>query len=134
MREDIDFAEAPKCGVGSSRLCDGQGLFALQKIKVGEIVADYSHSTWKRAPFSSLPKSHRTTCWWVGINKKEALLAAPTSLFMRANHSRTPNTLWNPKKKTLTANQPILPGDEITYDYRLEIAPLTIKQNPPAWA
>jgi SET domain-containing protein len=135
MRENINFDESPNCAVGKSHI-EGQGLFALKKFKKGETVADYSKASkaWEKCQFTNIPKKYKETAWWIGLNKKFALLAKPESSFMRANHSRTPNTNWEPEKMTLTANTAIKPGEEITYDYRKEIAPESVKSNPPPWA
>lgn len=136
MREDIWFEEAPNCGVGKSRICDGQGLFALVKIEPGDVVASY-HSTRKlrkEYPFAELPDEAKETCWWVGKTQEVAEVFPPESLFMRANHSRKPNCLWDTAAQTLTALRDILPGEEVTFDYRLEMAPPEIKANPPEWA
>jgi SET domain-containing protein len=135
MREEINFQEAPSCAVGRSSI-QGQGLYALKNFKKGEIVADYSNSSeqWKLCKFTAIPKKYRETCWWIGETLESALLASPESAFMRANHSRTPNTTWMPNQKKLLANRLIKCGEEITYDYRLEIAPAHIKSKPPKWA
>jgi SET domain-containing protein len=135
MREDINFDECPDCGVGKSKH-QGQGLFALKKFKKGDIVANYSIAakTWKKCAFKKIPEKYRQTSWWVGLSKSYALLAKAESSFMRANHSRTPNTDWKPKKMILIANKNIKPGEEITFDYRMEIAPESVKSNPPPWA
>jgi len=141
MRETIDFSEAPFCAVGKSTICEGQGLFALRDFKKDEIVVDYyqNSKTWEKTEFEKLPISVKETCWWIGeFHQKEnvyiALIAKPESLFMRANHNRNPNTNWEVLKRQLSANQKIRAGDEIFFDYRKEIAPIWIKQNPPPWA
>jgi SET domain-containing protein len=111
-------------------------LFSLKKFKKGEVVADYSKAskTWEKCEFNKIPKKYKETAWWIGLNKKIALLAKAESSFMRANHSKNPNTDWEPEKMMLTANKTIQAGDEITYDYRREIAPKSVKSNPPPWA
>jgi hypothetical protein len=136
MRQDIEFLEAPHCGVGKSTVCPGQGLFALSNFKEGEVVADYSQTAkkWQRAPFNKMPQVARDCCWWVGESKEIALIARPESLFMRANHSKTPNTEWDVQNKKLVAIREIKTGEEIFYDYRKEIAPPEIKDKPPSWA
>jgi hypothetical protein len=136
MREDIHFEEAPHCGVGKSQVCEGQGLFALKRFQPKERVASYqiTQNLRKEYTFSRIPKHARETCWWVGKNQEVAEVFPPESLFMRANHSRKPNCRWNPREQTITALREIVPGEEITYDYRLEIAPPEIKSHPPDWA
>jgi len=135
MRENINFDECPDCAIGKSQI-QGQGLFALKIFKRGEVVADYSLSSqnWEKCQFEKIPLKYKETAWWIGLTKDFALLAKAESSFMRANHSRTPNTNWDPEKMTLTANRTIQPGEEITYDYRKEIAPDNVKSNPPRWA
>jgi SET domain-containing protein len=135
MRENIDFEECPHCGVGKSKI-SGQGLFALKLFKQGEVVADYMKSSklWKKCSFKNIPQQYQETCWWVGQSRRTALLARAESPFMRANHSRNPNTLWDPQKMKLIALKSIQPGEEITYDYRREIAPNYLKSKPPIWA
>jgi len=135
MREDIHFEEAPLCAIGKSRI-SGQGLFALKNFRPGEVVCNYSKGakSWKKCKFTEIPNAYKKSCWWVGKSTRIALLASPKSSFMRANHSRTPNTLWDPKKMKLTAITNINCGEEITYDYRKEIAPKSLKANPPSWA
>lgn len=136
MRENIHFQEAPFCAAGKSHLCDGQGLFALKAFRRGEMVASYSETSPLRAsyPFDEIPPAALATSWWIGKTTAVAEVFPPESLFMRANHSRDPNCFWDTAQQTLTALREILPGEEITYDYRLEIAPPSIKANPPAWA
>ena len=97
MREDICFDEAANCGVGRAEMGKGQVLFALKDFSIGETVADYSISSqkWSRVPFSAVPRTHKEICWWVGESLETAILAPPGSLFIRANHSRAPNTAWN---------------------------------------
>ena len=133
MREDIHFKEAPSCGVGQSKI-QGQGLFALRDFQPGDTVADYSGSNVQECGFDSMPEKYKQACWWVGASKETALLFPPESAFMRANHSRNPNCLWEPEEKTLTAIRAIPAGEEITYDYRKEIAPESWKSSPPPWA
>jgi SET domain len=137
VREDIHFFEAPKCGVGQSKIdMNGHGLFALYSFEEGEIVANYydSSKSWEVVNFKDIPQDYKDASWWVGVDKSTALLGAKESIFMRANHSKDPNTHWDIEKKTLTAKRKISPGEEITYDYRLEIAPDEVKSSPPSWA
>jgi SET domain-containing protein len=136
MRQDIHFDEAPRCGVGQSTLCQGQGLFALRRFEAGDLVADYSKRSkeWRLTQHEDLSQGHRDSMWWIGLDEDFVRVANPESLFMRANHSSSPNTDWNPKARTLKANQVILPGEEITYDYRKEIAPESVKAHRPEWA
>ncbi len=136
VRDEIDFSEAPACGVGASGLCPGQGLFALRLIRKGEIVCNYGETSrhWRPVPFREIPDDYRSSCWWVGASEEVALLAAKESSFMRANHSGNPNTHWDTRSRTLTAERDISPGEEITFDYRLEVAPAWLKESPPSWA
>ena len=76
----------------------------------------------------------RALSWFVGESQTICRIASPDSVFMRANHSRKPNTNWQPNTQQLIANQPIAIGDEITFDYRLEIGPDFLKDHPPIWA
>ena len=135
IREEIDFSEAPFCAIGKSAICEGQGLFALTQFEIGDIVADYniSSNNWIECMFDAMPQKHKETCWWVGKTTEICLLALPESLFMRANHSNGPNTEWLPEQKLLKAKAPIRSGEEITYNYTKEIAPLSIKLNAPSW-
>jgi hypothetical protein len=136
MRQNINFDEAPFCAVGKSMLCDGQGLFTLKDIDETTAVVDYNEScqTWKICKFDEIPEEFASSCWWVGIDNEHCALASPESLFMRANHSKNPNLEWLPETKILKATRKICAGEELTYDYTKEIAPLSIKQNPPDWA
>jgi len=135
IRPNIDFSESPQCAVGQSQF-QGQGLFTLKQIKKGEIVIDYNNTStlWEKVKFEDMPSINKESCWWVGIDTKYCLLASPESSFMRANHSRNPNLQWYPKEKILLAIGDIKAGEELTFDYRLEIASQAIKQNPPPWA
>jgi hypothetical protein len=112
VREGLEFGEAPGCGVGQSKICEGQGLFALKDFAEGELVADYSSTAkdWLAVPFEELPEDHAKTCWWVGENTGTVRLANPESVFMRANHSKDPNCEWDPKKRTLVARRRINSG------------------------
>ena len=136
MRENIDFTEAPRCAVGKSTVCDGQGLFAMSVFEPGDIVADYSETSkaWEKTPFDKITGIAKETCWWIGESTENALVAKPESLFMRANHSRNPNTLWDVNSRKLIALKRISPAEEIFYDYRREVAPAYMKQAPPPWA
>ena len=98
-------------------------------------MVDYSKraNTWRLRPHEDLGEDCREFMWWVGITDKFVRVAGQESLFMRANHSRKPNTEWDPVNCTLTANQFIVTGDEITFDYRKEIAPDSVKTNRPEW-
>jgi hypothetical protein len=135
VREDIHFEEAPNCAIGKSGICDGQGLFALKSFFPCDVVVDYSNNfqNWTTCSFEDIPDEHRQYMWWVGIDNTECKLAFSQSAFMRANHSKNPNTDWFPKQKQLIANKTIFPGEEITYNYTKEIAPLSIKLNVPSW-
>ena len=133
-REGLDFQEAPHCAVGQSTICASQGLFALRKFSLDDVVVDYSDADWSRCLFENIPTWYRNHDWWIGESEATCLLGALTSVFMRANHSRTPNTYWNTAQRKLTALRDIQPGEEITYDYRLELAPPHFKCNPPPWA
>ena len=131
----IDYSEAPKCFVASSSI-EGNGLFAKDGFNEGDIIADYSHtlSRYKRIPYELLPDHTRKRCWFIGPSPEFCAIAPPNSAFMYANHSRMPTALWIPKDYKLIALNGIKAGQEITYDYRLEIGPQTLKQNPPVWA
>ena len=135
MRQELDFNEAPFCSVGKSTVCEGQGLFALKLFLPKSIVVDYSinYKCWKNCLFEEMPEFNQKYMWWVGVNEQECKLANWNSLFMRANHSKTPNTEWNLKTKQLIAIASIFPGEEITYNYQKEIASPSIKLNPPVW-
>lgn len=135
IRDEIDFSEAPFCAIGKSTICEGQGLFALKRFEIGDIIADYNISSnkWIECNFKHIPEQHKEYCWWIGKTTDVCLLALPESIFMRANHSNAPNTDWFPEQKLLIANSVILPGEEITFDYTKEIAPSCIKDNPPSW-
>jgi hypothetical protein len=135
IREEIDFSEAPFCAIAKSTVCEGQGLFALKKFEQGDIISDYNISSnkWTECNFDNIPKEHKEACWWVGKTTEICLLALPESLFMRANHSNEPNTDWFPEQKLLKARVSIQPGEEITFNYTKEIAPISIKSNVPSW-
>lgn len=133
----LDFSEAPHCLVGLSRV-HGEGLFAGRIFYPGEIVADYqaSFTKWVRVPYArlaDLPLVHKRS-WFVGESLDYLRVASPTSAFMRANHDRRPNTIWDTVLKRLTAYKFISVGEEITYDYRLEVGPPSLKDSPPQWA
>lgn len=136
MREAIEFSEALNCAVGKSKICEGQGLFALKRFAPTEIVVDYSSSykKWKRCLFKDIQQDYKYWLWWVGEENKEyCRLADLSSLFMRANHSFYPNTEWLPETQQLLAKHTIFAGEEITYNYTLELAPDYIKESKPDW-
>lgn len=135
IREEIDFSEAPFCAIGKSTVCDGQGLFALKQFEPGEVIADYNITSnkWIECNFESMPKQYKNMCWWVGKTTDVCLLASSESVFMRVNHSNKPNADWLPLQKVLKANTLIRSGEEIVYDYTKEIAPSSVKDNPPSW-
>lgn len=64
MRQNIDFNEAPYCAVGNSRICDGQGLFALKDFNASDVVIDYSLSSvnWTLCKFADIPKDFADCC------------------------------------------------------------------------
>ena len=132
MRQEILFEEAPGCAVGLSEY--GQGLFSLRDFAVGSVVVDYSNTPIKEVAFEDLPEEVKACHWWVGKDETTAEVFPPESLFMRANHSRSCNCTWDRENRRLIACRVIRPGDEVTFDYRLEVAPGSIKDNPPDWA
>lgn len=131
----LDYSEAPHCSVGLS-LIHGDGLFATQPLPKGAVVANYAHTLrrWTEIPYARLPAAVKELCWFVGLSETTCRIGAQDSVFMRANHSRTPNCLWLPRAFKLIALRPISAGEEVTYDYRLEIAPAEDKAHPPSWA
>lgn len=135
--ERLDFSEAPDCFVAPSGI-HGEGLYARKDFARNAIVADYHHNfpTWPIVPYTHihrLPQIYQRA-WFVGVDQETFRVVSFNSTFMRANHSRQPNTIWSPENHTLTANQLIPAGTEITFDYRLEVAPPFMKDNLPAWA
>lgn len=135
MRENINFTEAPNCSIGQYKN-GGQSLFALKQFEIGEEVANYSSTISKcvKVKFNEIPIEYLNMCWWIGLSEEIACLFPRESVFMRANHSERPNTQWFPLEFRLIALTTINAGEEITYDYRLEIAPQSIKDHPPIWA
>lgn len=135
----LDFSEAPDTWVGRS-VIHGEGLFAGKAFDEGELVADYAASfeKWTRVSYDELHILHdvHARAWFVGESTTHLRVAAKDSVFMRANHRRTPdcNCLWSPTKKTLIAVRSIAVGEELTYDYRLEIGAPDFKSSPPPWA
>ena len=132
VRPIIDFSEGPGCAVGQSYGDRGQGVFAIKLFMRGDIVIDYSKTSqnWELRRFRDIPREHQVHNWWVGESMELALLGSPDSLFMRVNHDNNPNTYWNTTERHLAANRMILPGQEITFDYRLQIAPPYFKCRP----
>jgi hypothetical protein len=135
MRQDLCFDECVDCAIGKSKICNGQGLFALRQFNVGDVVVDYSKTckNWQLCKHETMETFYKDFMWWVGIDEVYCKLADLNSVFMRANHSDTPNTNWLIAEKMLVANSVIFPGDEITFNYTKEIAPQTIKSKPPKW-
>lgn len=136
IRPNLDFSEAPKCAIGKSRICEGQGLFLIQNSSKGDIIINYNESSknWNYVKYEDITKTQHELCWWVGVDHEYCLIGGSDSIFMRINHSRNPNLLWIPKLKILVAIRDIFCGEELTYDYHLEIANSEIKNNPPLWS
>ena len=112
---------APSCSVRESGI-HGLGLFADKWITMGEIVAQYNvwdETQWEKVPFNKVKAGE----WVLGLTETMAVRPTVDSKFFHANHSRTPNCNWLRDRQCLVANRMIFEGDEITYDYRLDIHP-----------
>ena len=130
----MNFSEAPCCLIGLSRI-SGEGLFAGKVFMGAEVVVDCSRSfrVWPQRSYITLMGTVKDTHYFVGESEFHFRIISNNSLFGKVNHSRTPNTLWVPENKILIAIRDIKMGDEITYDYRLEIGPKWLKDKPPVW-
>lgn len=115
--------DSPKCQIFPSKI-HGRGLFAVFNINKSEIVSNYNiPGIWLEKPFSKLTKDEISRCWWIGLSENICSVPLVDLKFFAANHSNNPNCLWLPKEKRLIANKEIEIGEEITYNYNLEIKP-----------
>ena len=115
--------DAPKCQVYPSKI-HKRGLFAVFPIRKNEIVVNYNiPEIWCEKPFSELTEKEIRDCWWIGITKEVCAIPTKQIKFFMANHSNYPNCLWLREEKKLIAVKDIDIGEEITYNYNLEIKP-----------
>ncbi len=115
--------DAPRTVVKPSPI-HGNGLFAREKIKVGEIVCNYANISWFQIKeFGQLSQQQLDRCEWLGLNQDMCLVPIRRLKFFSANHSKTPNCLWVRDCHVLAALRDIEIDEEITYDYTLDVKP-----------
>ncbi|MBI2103031.1 SET domain-containing protein [Candidatus Woesearchaeota archaeon] len=99
-----------KVFIGKGKLA-GKGVFAARDLKKGEIIIKYHLKPLTRKEFECLPKKEKlfTHQHW----GKTHLYSSPERY---VNHSRTPNTRQDLKKKCDIAKRNIKKSEEITTD------------------
>lgn len=118
LKQLID--NAPKCRPGKSQI-HGYGLIAFEVIKEGEIVIDFSDpNLYTEKSFSDLEPWRLEGGKYTGISEEKCLVSEAFTKYSLLNHSRQPNAVSDFKARHVVAARDILPGEEITVDYRLE--------------
>ncbi len=111
---------APKCKPGKSRV-DGYGLIAAESIAAGEVIIDFSDpSLYRETTFDALELWRLEGGKYTGISEDCCLISDEMTKYSLLNHSRKPNAITDFEKRRVVALRKILPGEEVTVDYRRE--------------
>lgn len=111
---------SPKVKIGKSKI--GKGLFALKKMRKGELVIDFTNAPGKFLPMEDANELYKKgndymiqiddNLFFVATNKAEL---EDTDFI---NHSCNPNC-GIANALTIVAMRSIKPGEEITFDYAM---------------
>ena len=96
---------------------DSKGLFAVRKIKKGEIVSISAGIALPLRLVKQLPKDVQRFCYYVENGFFFCPLTGSPSGDWFMNHSCRPHVSAPTEAFTLRAIRDILPGEEILYDY-----------------
>jgi hypothetical protein len=113
---------SPKTTIKQSNI-QGRGLFAIEKINEGEIVAIKGGQILTMQEFEKLEKLPKEFCLQIEekffIGSSEGDGVEKTAIFI--NHSCDPNAGFK-GQVTYVALRDIMPGEEITQDYAMSFA------------
>jgi SET domain-containing protein len=111
---------APKCRPGKSQI-HGYGLIASEPMVAGEIIIDFSDpEIYVEKTFAELEPWRLAGGKYTGLSEERCLISLGFTKYSLLNHSRQPNAMTDFQARRVVAIADILPGDEITVDYRLE--------------
>ena len=97
----------------------GNGLFSVERIPKGEILGylDGQEVSWE------IYKKYQLCSEWNAITDTILLVRSYRTKYSYINHSRTPNLSLHYNPLRVVAKRDILPGEELTLDYRQEPLP-----------
>ncbi|WOD37062.1 SET domain-containing protein [Nodosilinea sp. E11] len=119
---DIDHLidNAPNCGPGTSQI-HGYGLIAVTTIEKGNVIIDFSdRKLYVEKRFSELEQWRLKSGKYTGISEEKCVISEKFTKYSLLNHSRQPNAITDFEARKVIALRDILPGEEVTVDYRLE--------------
>ena len=124
---------APNCAPGISQI-HGYGLFAKQKIAVGEVIADFSDpSLYEEKRFDELEEWRLEGGKYTGLDEERCVVSNRFTKYSLMNHSRTANAAQDRINRNIYALRDIEPGEAITLDYRLEPVSAKAKSYSASW-
>lgn len=101
-----------------SRICDGVGLFPIEKVLKGGVVLNYLHenypNTFDISTLSDAIKNYLYTIWGFNNFIPSTQLFHPVNFL---NHSENPAVRYDILTGNYIANRDISPNDEITINY-----------------
>lgn len=124
---DLDHLidNAPKCRPEKSDV-NGYGLIAAELIITGEMIIDFSDPTlYKETTFAKLEPWRLEGGKYTGLSEERCVISEQMTKYSLLNHSRTPNAITDFEGRRVVALRDIIPGEEVTVDYRREpVSPL----------
>jgi hypothetical protein len=120
----VEDDDGPDTYVGTSGV-EGCGLFADRDFQVGETVVDYAlfPEHWHALRYDQLSEEQIRKNWYAMLDGERCITSDRYSKFSYINHSRTPNCFWDLDHYRVTALHPLVDGEELFIDYRLEPRP-----------
>jgi hypothetical protein len=119
----------PGTGVRSSSI-QGRGLFTGRAWAAGEILTVMDGQLVDVTRYPAVIDALE----WNALSPERLLVRAVRTSYGFMNHSTRPNTSIDDDARTLRANQPIAPGDELTLDYFAQPVPEAYLASPEAAA
>lgn len=119
---DIDYLidNAPNCRPGMSQI-HGYGLIVAEIIMKGDIIIDFSDpEIYVEKNFSELEQWRLESGKYTGLSEEKCVISEKFTKYSLLNHSRQPNAITDFETRKIVALRDILPGEEVTVDYRLE--------------
>src|SRR5512133_1731570 len=95
---------------------NGNGIFSLEPIRKGELVAVFGGVVYEWDAFIHLPDIERSLC--LQVEDRHFLVPRPIGEGDFVNHSCNPNAGLS-GQIALVAMRDIVPGEEITFDYAM---------------
>jgi SET domain-containing protein len=137
MIRETDIADlvnnAPKCEAKQSSL-SGFGLFAKEPIQAGETIVDFSDpELYVEKSFDELEEWRFKGGKFTAIDEKRCIISKKFTKYSLLNHSRTPTAILDVGGRRVFAVRLILPGEEITVDYRTEPMPPKVREHFEKW-